>query len=117
MSKLKRCQRRTALSLVLTTKLNCIARNLDESGTRQLIDAIEKIRVLDPACGSGAIPMGMLHRLVHLLEKLDPKNRRWKEQQKKRALRDLTRAEEMEDPENREAAKRNVAARLDDIAT
>jgi hypothetical protein len=52
---------------------------------------------------------------VHLLEKLDPKNRRWKEQQKKRALRDLARAEEMEDPENREAAKKNVAARLDDI--
>jgi len=88
---------------------------LDESGTKQLIDAIEKIRVLDPACGSGAFPMGMLHRLVHLLSKLDPKNRKWKEQQKKRALRDLVRAEEMEDPEIREAGKKNVAARLEDI--
>ncbi len=85
---------------------------LDESGTRQLIDAIEKIRVLDPACGSGAFAMGMLHRLVHLLAKLDPKNRKWKEQQKKRALRDLARADEMEDPENREVAKKSVAARL-----
>ena len=88
---------------------------LDESRTQQLIDAIEKIRVLDPACGSGAFPMGVLHRLVYLLAKLDPKNRRWKEQQKKRALRDLARAEAMEDPENREAGKKNVAARLEDI--
>ena len=88
---------------------------LNESGTKQLIDAIEKIRVLDPACGSGAFPMGVLHRLVHLLAKLDPKNRGWKEQQKKRAQRDLVRAEEMEDFENRGAAKENVAARLEDI--
>jgi hypothetical protein len=40
---------------------------LNESGTQQLIGAIEKIHVLDPACGSGAFPMGVLHRLVHLL--------------------------------------------------
>jgi hypothetical protein len=88
---------------------------LDESGTQHLIEAIETIRVLDPACGSGAFPMGALHRLVHMLAKLDPKNRKWKEQQRKRALRDLARADEMEDPENRQTVKKNVEARLKDI--
>ena len=88
---------------------------LGESGTQELIAAVESIRVLDPACGSGAFPMGVLHRLVHMLAKLDPKNRQWKEQQKKRALRDLTRAEQMEERENREIGKKNVAARLEDI--
>ena len=32
--------------------------------THTLIAAIERLRVLDPACGSGAFPMGMLQKLV-----------------------------------------------------
>jgi len=30
--------------------------------------------MLDPACGSGAFPMGMLHKAVFVLGKLDPDN-------------------------------------------
>ncbi|KND61286.1 putative type IIS restriction /modification enzyme, N-terminal half [Candidatus Burkholderia verschuerenii] len=37
-----------------------------------LLDAIRRCRILDPACGSGAFPMGVLHKLVHVLRKLDP---------------------------------------------
>ncbi len=36
------------------------------------------MKILDPACGSGAFPMGALHRLVDLLQKLDPNNESWK---------------------------------------
>jgi len=43
-----------------------------------LIDAIDRIKILDPACGSGAFPMGILHKLVFILAKLDPRNERWK---------------------------------------
>jgi adenine-specific DNA-methyltransferase len=43
-----------------------------------LIAAIGKVKILDPACGSGAFPMGALHRLVDLLQKLDPNNESWK---------------------------------------
>jgi len=46
-----------------------------------LIKAIEKAKILDPACGSGAFPMGVLHKLVFVLHKLDPKNNLWKERQ------------------------------------
>ncbi|MEK0189373.1 hypothetical protein WMG39_31690, partial [Microcoleus anatoxicus PTRS2] len=46
-----------------------------------LIEAIDHLKILDPACGSGAFPMGILHKLVFILTKLDPQNRRWKEKQ------------------------------------
>lgn len=47
----------------------------------QIISAIDKIKVLDPACGSGAFPMGVLHKLVFILNKLDPGNVKWKKRQ------------------------------------
>ena len=43
-----------------------------------LIAAIEQLKVLDPACGSGAYPMGVLAKLVHVLRKLDPDNVGWR---------------------------------------
>jgi type I restriction-modification system DNA methylase subunit len=46
-----------------------------------LINAIDNAKILDPACGSGAFPMGMLHKMVHILYKLDPDNRKWKQRQ------------------------------------
>lgn len=46
-----------------------------------LISAIDNCKILDPACGSGAFPMGILHKMVHILHKLDPKNKLWKEKQ------------------------------------
>ncbi len=46
-----------------------------------LIAAIDALKILDPACGSGAFPMGALHKLVTILGKLDPDNDRWKQTQ------------------------------------
>jgi type I restriction-modification system DNA methylase subunit len=46
-----------------------------------LIAAIDALKILDPACGSGAFPMGVLHKLVFILGKLDPDNERWKQTQ------------------------------------
>lgn len=37
-----------------------------------LVKAIESCKILDPACGSGAFPMGLLHNLVRILEKIQP---------------------------------------------
>ena len=42
-----------------------------------IVQAIGAVKILDPACGSGAFPMGALHRLVDLLQKLDPNNETW----------------------------------------
>jgi hypothetical protein len=49
--------------------------------TIKLIAALDELKILDPACGSGAFPMGMLHRMVQLLAKLDPGNTLWKKRQ------------------------------------
>lgn len=46
-----------------------------------LIDAINDTKIIDPACGSGAFPMGLLHKMVYLLHKLDPDNQKWRQRQ------------------------------------
>ena len=51
----------------------------------KLIDAIDHMKALDPACGSGAFPMGLLQKLVHVLKKLDPDNRGWRRRQQRTA--------------------------------
>jgi len=42
-----------------------------------LLNAIHTCKILDPACGSGAFPMGMLQKLVNIIHKLDPANEKW----------------------------------------
>lgn len=44
-----------------------------------VVDALDKYKVLDPACGSGAFPMGMLHRIVDILKLVDENNEKWVE--------------------------------------
>jgi len=45
--------------------------------THLLINAIDLCKILDPACGSGAFPMGVLQKMIHILHKLDPENKIW----------------------------------------
>ncbi len=53
------------------------APELDEAKKEQIISALYSCKVLDPACGSGAFPMGILQQMVHALRKLDPENTLW----------------------------------------
>jgi tRNA1(Val) A37 N6-methylase TrmN6 len=41
------------------------------------IDAIKECKILDPACGSGAFPMGLLNKMMYILDKIDPDNETW----------------------------------------
>ena len=50
-----------------------------------IVRAIANLRVLDPAVGSGAFPMGVLHKLTLALRRLDPKNVHWERFQKELA--------------------------------
>ena len=81
----------------------------------ELIDAIDNCKILDPACGSGAFPMGILHKLVFILSKLDPNNKKWKQKQQDKAKRDMMLAEKMEDDKNRDAAIKEIDLRIKDI--
>lgn len=49
----------------------------DPKFEKAVVDALDKFKVLDPACGSGAFPMGMLHRIVDILKLVDDKNEKW----------------------------------------
>lgn len=74
-----------------------------------LIHGLSNVKILDPACGSGAFPMGMLHKIVFVLGKLDPENVLFKEEQKilaKRAIdEDIKKANEINDMEARKQAE------------
>ena len=72
----------------------------DELGP--MIDAVDTLEILDPAVGSGAFPMGILNKLVLILKKLDPENKRWKQRQ-------IEQAERIPDLQSREAALASIA--------
>jgi hypothetical protein len=80
-----------------------------------LIRVIEQLRVLDPACGSGAFPMGILQKLVHVLRKLDsdPPNALWKAQNRTPLEQQLALAKQLPDPNLREEQIVQAQAALD----
>ena len=51
---------------------------LTETQIESVIEALDKIKVLDPACGSGAFPIGVLQKILLLLQKVDPYSKKWK---------------------------------------
>ena len=81
----------------------------------RLIHTIEQLRVLDPACGSGAFPMGILQKLVHVLRKLDsdPPNALWKAQNRTPLEQQLALAKQLPDPNLREDQIAQAQAALD----
>ena len=44
-----------------------------------LLKALDTLKILDPACGSGAFPIGILQKIVMALQKLDKDSEWWKE--------------------------------------
>ena len=56
---------------------------------KAIINALDIAKILDPACGSGAFPMGILHKMVHILSKLDPQNKQWKKRQIENQTREV----------------------------
>jgi len=50
---------------------------LADSQKKEVLDALDTIKVIDPACGSGAFPIGVLQKILLLLQKIDPDSKRW----------------------------------------
>ncbi len=78
----------------------------------RIILAIDNLRALDPACGSGAFPMGLLQKLIHVLHKLDPDNERWRAQNRRPLEARLEAARQTVDPSAREGAIEDAEAAL-----
>ena len=43
-----------------------------KSEYKKVADRLKSVKVLDPACGSGAFPMGLLNRMMDILERISP---------------------------------------------
>ena len=78
------------------------ANPFNENETKILIETINNCKILDPACGSGAFPMGVLHKMVHILTKLDNGNKLWRELQKQKAIEDTDAAYKDDNKEERQ---------------
>lgn len=78
-----------------------------------LIMAVDQIKVLDPACGSGAFPMGVLQQLVHVLQKVDPTNRQWKMLQMEKASKELQSAMDSNETESFSATLKEISETFD----
>ncbi len=75
----------------------------EEEEAEDIVRAIADIKVLDPAVGSGAFPMRMLHKLTLALRRLDPDNKRWEALQKERARAKADAAFETQNQQERDA--------------
>lgn len=73
---------------------------LDDNEKNTIIDLVEKCKIIDPACGSGAFLISVLHKLVLILHKLDPDNKIWLEKVLKNLPVELKK-EEMENLKNK----------------
>jgi len=95
----------------------------NDKETNLIIEAINNCKILDPACGSGAFPMGVLHKMVHILQQLDPENIKWKAQQREKIIGEQIRELEkdkkaiqgLNDNAVREKAEKAVEERLKEI--
>ncbi len=87
----------------------------DEVETEVLIEAIDTLKILDPAVGSGAFPMGVLHKLVFILGKLDPRNEQWRQRQVDRVENTIEKAEEIDDSAIRESTIHDLEGEIDSI--
>ena len=118
---LKKSSRHTPLCRNIETKLRHLLAYNDEphhftdAEVEHLITAIDTLKILDPACGSGAFPMGILHKLVFLLSKLDPRNAQWRQRQIDRVQNTITEAEKIDDSVIRESTIDELEGEIESI--
>lgn len=59
---------------------------------KSIMQSLYDCKILDPACGSGAFPMGILQQMVHILNRIDPENKQWKEMMLNKAIDETSEA-------------------------
>lgn len=58
---------------------------LAEDEKKQVVETLGKLKLLDPACGSGAFPIGALQKIVFILQQVDPDGKLWLHKQLEKA--------------------------------
>lgn len=54
---------------------------LSEREKQIIVDALDKLKILDPASGSGAFPIGILNKMLVILQKVDQDSKMWLDRQ------------------------------------
>ena len=81
----------------------------DKDESNKVVRIISRIRILDPAVGSGAFPMGILQKLTLALRRLDPDNSQWEELQRELAIEHAKAAFAIDDLHEREVILREIS--------
>ena len=84
----------------------------DEAGF--IVTALHEAKILDPACGSGAFPMGILLKMTHILNKIDPKNKQWKDTEINKRLEPYLQDKKQIEAIGYEAARKAASEKIDD---
>ncbi len=50
---------------------------LENNEQLQIVKSLSNVKILDPACGSGAFPIGILQKIVYILQRIDPDAKVW----------------------------------------
>lgn len=95
----------------------------DKETNNEIITHLSECKILDPACGSGAFPMGMLHQIVHALKKLDSDNEQWKQVQYERLIApevakingDISTIQKLSSDETRKIAENQLQYELEEL--
>lgn len=87
---------------------------LTDAKKKQIMQSLYTCKILDPACGSGAFPVGMLQQMVHILSRIDPDNERWKEIILDEATKESRDAFQAESKEEREERLKDIERSFDE---
>jgi len=55
---------------------------LENEDRKAIVQALTRLKILDPACGSGAFPVGILQKVFYILQRVDADGQMWYETQK-----------------------------------
>ena len=81
----------------------------DDAEKKQLVRAIANLKLIDPAVGSGAFPMGALHKLTLVLRRIDPQNTYWESLQKDFAKQRVSDAIDTDDKMERDVELKEIS--------
>ena len=65
---------------------------LSDEQRKSIMQSLYNCKILDPACGSGAFPMGILQQMVHILNRIDPGNTQWRKMMLSKAINETSEA-------------------------
>lgn len=87
---------------------------LSDTQRKSIMQSLYNCKILDPACGSGAFPMGILQQMVHILNRIDPGNTQWREMMLNKAINETSEAYRTASSDEREEMKADIYRSFDE---